>query len=298
MEIVCPACRGLLDVTGEGVTCRGCGARYPVADGVPVLVTALSAQHEHQRDYYDAEFSQMSSYRVDDWRRSFNERIFGALGLGPAGGPYLDVGVGGSGATVIEAARLGVEATGCDLSVTGVVSAARFARAEGVDDLTTFAVCAAEALPFPDRSFCAVSAVAVLEHVDDDGAAVGELARVLRRGGRIWVTVPHAYRLMPPFVWPAYLLHDRRVGHKRHYDTARLESLFLRDGLELVETQYTGHPAKIVQYATALVAQRAGLDTPRLWWTLERADLRAVRRRFWALQLSAVFQLDPRTPPP
>ena len=289
MELVCPACHGLLEVSGGAIVCRSCGAEYQTADGVPVLVTSLSAQHEHQRVYFDAEFSKLAHYEVDDWRRSFNERIFRALRVGSGSGAYLDVGVGGSGATVIEAARLGVESTGCDLSLAGVVSAARFARAEGVGELTTFAVCAAEALPFPDQSVGAASAVAVLEHLDDDEPAVRELARVLEPGGRVWVTVPHCYRLMPPFVWPAYFLHDRRIGHKRHYDTARLEALFGRHGLRMVETQFTGHPVKIVQYATTLLAERAGIDASRLWWALERADLRAVRRPLWAVQLSAVF---------
>jgi SAM-dependent methyltransferase len=289
VELICPTCRGLLEAGSGAVVCEACDAEYQTADGVPVLVTALSAQHDHQRVYFDAEFSKLAGYKLDNWRRSFNERIFRALSLRPESSPYLDVGVGGSGATVIEAARLGVESIGCDLSVAGVVSAARFARAEGVGDLTAFVVCAAEALPFPDASVGAASAVAVLEHLDDDEPAVRELGRVLRPGGRVWVTVPHAYRLMPPFVWPAYLVHDRRIGHKRHYDTARLEALFGRHGLELIGTQFTGHPVKIVQYAATLVAQRAGLDVTRLWWALERADLRAIRRPLWAVQLSAVF---------
>jgi len=291
VPLVCPRCRAsLVASSGIGaIVCHSCGAEYSTVDGVPVLVTALSAQHEHQRGYFDAEFGAFEAYRVDNWRRSFNDRIFRALRLDPRSGPYLDVGVGGSGATVIEAARIGVESTGCDLSVTGVVSAARFARAERVSDLAAFVVCAAEALPFPDGSFGAASAVAVLEHLDDDEPAVRELARVVRPGGRVWVTVPHAYRLMPPFVWPAYFVHDRRIGHKRHYDTPRLRTLFSRHGLELIEAQYTGHPVKIAQYATTLLAGRARIDWSRLWWRLERADLRAVRRPFWALQLSGLF---------
>jgi ubiquinone/menaquinone biosynthesis C-methylase UbiE len=289
VQLVCPRCRASLEAGIEAVVCHSCGAEYPTVDGVPVLVTALSTQHEHQRNYFDAEFSTFETYRVDNWRRSFNDRIFSSLRLDSGSGPYLDVGVGGSGATVIEAARIGVESTGCDLSVTGVISAARFARAERVSDLTTFVVCAAEALPFPDTSVGAASAVAVLEHLDDDEPAVRELARVVRPGGRVWVTVPHAYRLMPPFVWPAYFVHDRRIGHRRHYETSRLQALFSRHGLELIEAQYTGHPIKIVQYVTTVLAERVRVDSSRLWWLLERADLRAVGRQFWAVQLSAVF---------
>jgi len=46
------------------------------------------------------------------------------------------------------------------------------------------------ALPFADQSFDRVIAAEVLEHVVDDGQAMAELARVLRPGGRLAVTVP------------------------------------------------------------------------------------------------------------
>lgn len=273
------------------LVCQTCGTSYDVVDGVPLLVPpALSAQHEHQREYFDAEFSEFEAYRVDDWRKSFNDRMFPALDLTPERGPYLDVGVGGSGATVIEAARGGVEAAGCDLSVEGVLHAARFADSEGVAERTTFVVCAAEHLPFDDSSFGAASAVALLEHLDDDDPGAGELARVLRPGGRLWVTVPHAYKLMPPFVWPAYWIHDRRIGHKRHYDEARMRRLMEPYGLRHIESQFTGHPVKLAQYAATLAASRANRGVSKLWWALERADLRAIHRPFWAIQLSAIFE--------
>jgi len=290
MAMRCPLCGGVLS-PDEGLVCAACGARYPVVEGVPVLVPpTLTSQHHHQRAYFDDAFSGYEEYRVDDWRRSFNERIFRALRLSSERGPYLDVGVGGSGATVVEAGRLGVESIGCDLSVEGVVRAARFARAEGVDDRVSLVVCAAEALPFPDESVGCASAVAVLEHLDDDDVAAAELSRVLRPGGRLWVTVPHAYRLMPPFVWPLYWWHDRRIGHKRHYDDGRLRALLDRHGFEHLETQFTGHPVKLVQLAASLAAERLDRDIGRLWWALERIDLRASRRALWALQLSGVFE--------
>lgn len=292
MRTRCPICAGpLRTVDDDQVICNSCGTAFAVVDGVPVLVPpTLTAQHEHQREYFDAEFGGFGGYRVDDWRRSFNDRIFAALRLSPDAGPYLDVGVGGSGATVIEAARAGVEAVGCDLSVEGVVHAAHFAREEGVDSRTSFVVCAAEALPFDDASAGCASAVAVFEHLDDDEVAARELARVLRPGGRLFVTVPHAYRQIPPFVWPLYWWHDRRIGHKRHYGAERLRALFAHHGLRRVDMQFTGHPVKLLQYGLLLAGERMGRDVSGAWWALERADLRAIHRPFWAIQLSAVFE--------
>jgi ubiquinone/menaquinone biosynthesis C-methylase UbiE len=290
VKLRCPACGESIAREGR-LVCTSCGAGFSEVDGVPLLVPpALSLQHEHQREYFDAEFKEFEEYRVDDWRRSFNDRIFPALRLSPERSPYLDIGVGGSGATVIEAARAGIDAVGCDLSVEGVVRAARFARSESVDGHASFVVCAAEALPFPDESFGAASAVALFEHLDDDRVAAREVARVLRPGARLWVTVPHAYKHMPPFAWPMYWWHDRRIGHKRHYGEDGLRALFEPEGFAHVETQYTGHPVKLAQYAALLVAEQAGRDVSSLWWKLERADLRALRRRFWALQISTVFE--------
>jgi SAM-dependent methyltransferase len=45
-------------------------------------------------------------------------------------------------------------------------------------------------LPFADATFDRVIASEVLEHIADDVAAMGELARVLRPGGTMAVTVP------------------------------------------------------------------------------------------------------------
>jgi SAM-dependent methyltransferase len=86
-------------------------------------------------------------------------------------------------------------------------------------------------LPFPDGTFDRVIASEVLEHIPDDVAAMRELARVLRPGGAMAVTVP---RCGPEFVnWAlsdAY--HDVDGGHVRIYRrgqlVGRLESAGLR----------------------------------------------------------------------
>jgi uncharacterized protein YbaR (Trm112 family) len=36
--LVCPVCHGALHLAGEVIGCAGCARRYPVVDGLPVLL--------------------------------------------------------------------------------------------------------------------------------------------------------------------------------------------------------------------------------------------------------------------
>jgi uncharacterized protein YbaR (Trm112 family) len=36
--IVCPVCHQRLLLEAEAIHCRGCGRRYPIVDGIPVLL--------------------------------------------------------------------------------------------------------------------------------------------------------------------------------------------------------------------------------------------------------------------
>ncbi len=54
------------------------------------------------------------------------------------------------------------------------------------------------AMPYPDNTFDAVILSEVLEHVDDDVAALREAYRVLKPGGVVAITVPHQNY---PFWW-------------------------------------------------------------------------------------------------
>ena len=289
-RLLCPRCSSPLAGRAGSLTCGACGAAYGIVDGVPILTPeSLDDQQESQRRYFDAEFTGYGVYGLENWRLSFIERIFNAVGVLDGRTPYLDIGVGGSGATVIEAARRGVDAVGCDLSMEGVLAASRMASEQGVDEKASFYVCAAESLPFRDEAFASASAVAVLEHLDDDAPAIAEIARVLRPVGRVWITVPHAYRYIPPPIWPFYLWHDRRIGHKRHYDERRLVQAFAQAGLRHVGTHYSGHPVKILQLAGSAMIPKLRRTRSPLWWRLEQLDRRASARKSGALQLNAVF---------
>ncbi len=118
------------------------------------------------------------------------------LGL-RAGDRLLDLGCG-AGRHAFEAFRRGARVVALDRSdtelkhVATLFEAMRQAGEAGADDAAmAIAVNAdATALPFADGHFDRVIAAEVLEHVVDDEVAIAELARVLRPGGTIAVTVP------------------------------------------------------------------------------------------------------------
>lgn len=87
-------------------------------------------------------------------------------------------------------------------------------------------------LPFDDASFHAVVGSEVLEHIGDDEGAIAELARVLKPGGRMAVTVPT--RWPERICWALdHHYHDTPGGHVRIYRQHELETKLERADLLL-----------------------------------------------------------------
>ncbi len=205
--------------------------------------------HNRQKKYYNKEFKELCTYQLENWRKSYIKRIFSSLELNEPTEDdyYLDVGVGGSGYTVIEAAKLGYKTIGVDASIEGMKKAFQFAHDENVENKCTLVNSYAESLPFKDKVFSKVSIVAVLEHIIDDYQVVKELYRVTKPGGVIFVMVPNTYLTMNPVFIIPYLIHDKKVGHIRHYSLKQVTELFTKEGFKYVEASYTGHLIKSIQ---------------------------------------------------
>ena len=284
--LACPACKGALASAGaDELRCLACDARYEVAEGIPILLVERpesQGQLHGQREIFDPQFQGYETYQLENWRQSYLTRIRAALHLeaqNASGAWYADVGAGGSGYTVIEAARLGYRAIGCDLSWEGMRKAASFARSQGLAASAKFVVCSAEALPLRSAHFGAACSIAVLEHLVRDDLAVKELARILAPGGRAFVTVPHTFFRTNALFWLPYWLHDRAHGHLRHYTARSLGRLFAED-FTSVEPSFTGRTTKFAQ----ILAEKFKIGGDDLWWKLERADLRNMQSP-WGGQL-------------
>lgn len=130
-------------------------------------------------------------------------------------------------------------------------------------------------IPFLDDSFDTVLCTSVLEHVANAEDAVAEMARVLRPGGHLLITVP--------FLYPT---------HEAPYDFWRtthhgLRSVLERHGLEVDDVSATGGPFVLVaHFVVGAIAQLIALAGRRLGPLGRLVDNTLVRRLIaWPQQL-------------
>lgn len=133
----------------------------------------------------------------------------------------LDVGCG-TGANLEMLAEFGV-AEGVDVSEDALA----FCRARG---LTRVRLGAAERLPYEDNAFDLVTALDVVEHLDDDAAGLCEMRRVLRPDGR-------ALLFVPAFMW-LWGVQDDVSHHRRRYTLSQLKERVRAAGFEVERATY------------------------------------------------------------
>lgn len=144
----------------------------------------------------------------------------------------LDIGCG-AGRHSFEALKRGARVVPSDLDDVALKDVAQMGAAMIAEDQAPLgatidpARADATRLPFSDASFERIIASEVMEHIPNDETALAELARVLKPGGILAVTVPRR--------WPeqvCWLLsdeyHSAAGGHVRIYDRAELESKLQR----------------------------------------------------------------------
>lgn len=176
-----------------------------------------------KREYY-AEYR-----RVEDvhwWfvgrRRILLQILDRYIGRGRDGGRrILDVGCG-TGTMLTHLASFG-NAQGVDIDEEAV----GYCHERGLRDVS---LGEAAELPFPDGTFDLVTALDVVEHLDDDVSALREMGRVLRAEGYLLVTVP-AHR----FMWGD---QDEVNMHKRRYAAAELRERLGASGFNVLRVSY------------------------------------------------------------
>ena len=151
---------------------------------------------------------------------SFLRQILSALGNENSALKILDVGCG-TGANLEMLAQFGA-AEGVDVSD----EALEFCRAKGLKTHKGLA----EKLPFTDESFNLVTALDVVEHLDDDVAGLKEMHRVLKSGGRTLIFVP-------AFMW-LWGVQDDISNHRIRYTKKQIVERLEKAGFEIERATY------------------------------------------------------------
>ena len=202
----------------------------------------------------------------------------------------LDVGTG-TGVVAVEAARAaGPDGRflGVDLS-EGMLRSAALTASRAALTNTEFRPMDAETLALPDGSFDAVLSLFALLHFPDPRAALGEMFRVLRAGGRIALGVGAG----PPLLSWAGAVHVVRRGWRvwRERRGRRLTGPSFLDALVRQHLSRTagGEETELARRhvhrgaAVAALVRRAGFRDVRTSWQ-GRVERVASPEEFWEMQ--------------
>ncbi len=133
----------------------------------------------------------------------------------------------------------------------------------------------------PERHYDLIGAFDVIEHIDDDRAAMASIARRLKKGGRLVVTVP-AHRWM----WSA---HDVVNHHKRRYSKRALRHLIEGSPLRLEAIGYFNSLLFPLAVGERLSSKLRGKDDADL--SLPPKPLNAALERAFAAERHLVGRL-------
>jgi SAM-dependent methyltransferase len=178
---------------------------------------------EMQAHFYPIQFEMEEKHWWYRGRRTILQYFLGRIcgRLKPERPQILDVGCG-TGANLIMLAEFG-EASGLDVSEDALA----FCVKRGLDQVK---LGAAEELPYRDGAFDLVTALDVIEHLDDDVAALKEIHRVLRPGGYVLLFVPAFMAL-----WG---VQDDVSHHRRRYRLPGLRHAVTAAGFKIERATY------------------------------------------------------------
>jgi len=198
----------------------------PLRHGTAMLVDSLRISWRLRRGTRPApglmdpvNVAAMAAMEDEHWWFVSKRRL--ALDLLRGRPTVLDVGAG-TGALARALAERGHLAVGVELDPAALA----LARPGG----SSFVRARAEDLPFGPGAFEALVSLDVIEHLDDDVAALREYRRALAPGGLLVVAVP-------AYGW-AWSQHDVRLGHRRRYTRTSLCRALDAAGFDVVRATY------------------------------------------------------------
>lgn len=222
-ERACPLC-GATAARGTVWEDRGTTATQCARCGFVYLCRLCEQAVAEARATYEAIYARhepISELTLDSYRA-----ILAHFDADRRSGRLVDIGCG-AGAFVMAAARAGWDAIGTELAE----SAARVELAPGAAVLVGEHATA----NIPSGSSDVVTLWEVIEHLDDPIGMLGEARRLLRDGGRLYLTTPNRMSLQRRLLgsrWPRY-----HIEHLGYFDPRSIRDALVRAGFARIETR-------------------------------------------------------------
>lgn len=160
-----------------------------------------------------------------------------------AGGTFLDVG-GGNGFVAQALISAGIHCILVEPGIDGALAA----RSRGVDPV----VCARlEDSNLPAGCAASVGLFDVLEHIEDEAAALKLIRSLLESSGRLFLTVP-AYQFL-------YSSEDRAAGHFRRYTLPQLHRVLANSNFRIEFSSYIFSPLPLLIFLSRTIPTRLGM---------------------------------------
>jgi len=164
-------------------------------------------------------------------------------------GPALDIGCGG-GDLCETAYWRGFDVLGIDFS-EDAIQLCRHRLAHLLDDKRLRFEC--KNLSEVDDTFDVIFMMEVLEHIEDDRAAIETVAGLLKRGGTLLLSVP----ANPKWFGPS----DRYAGHYRRYERQQLMALIQSAGFKVTRAWSYGVPlANLTEVVRNVIFRNRAVD--------------------------------------
>jgi SAM-dependent methyltransferase len=197
------------------------------------------------------EYEVMHALELRHWwfrgrRRLLINLLRGVAGAGSKRLRILDYGCGTGGNTSAYGSFgdvVGIEPDSTAVQLAHRRGGARYCRTTGTD------------LPFREGSFDVVMASDVLEHIEHDGKGILEIARVLRPGGSVILSVPaHGW---------LFSQHDTALQHFRRYSKRAVRDLLERNRLLVRRLSYWNAALFPLVCIQRLIGKRRRTGQPR-----------------------------------
>ena len=168
--VACPRCKNPLVEKGHKLSCGKCKAAYRLAKGIPVFLKDIHFDEDSAEESFGGRLRYRRFFRIfspPNTTYSIEKKVLKRL-VNP---DKLTLNIGSS------SKKIYPNTVNLDIGP--------FPNVDIVGD--------GKHLPFKDRSFDLVLIESVLEHIDEPEKVISESFRVLRKGGKAYISIPFVF---------------------------------------------------------------------------------------------------------